>query len=40
MYSKRKKKEKKKDLKVYVSNFETYTKYFGIADKKHKSKIP
>ena len=29
---------KKKDLKVNVSNFETCTRYFGVAGEKQKSK--
>ena len=30
--------KKKRALGVYVNNFETNTRYFGVADEKHKSK--
>ena len=35
----KKRKEKKKDSEVNVSNFETYTRYFGVADEKQKKNL-
>ena len=29
---------KSKQIRIYVSSFENYTKYFGVADEKQKSK--
>ena len=32
-------KEKKKFLGAYISNFETYTRHFGVADEEEQKKV-